>query len=87
MNQYDNDPTDANWEQVKTAFVDGWAAAVRCRQRLSVYHTAKPTILMKRAGFRPSLLASTHGKHERQKRHGGRASVKSISMGVMRIEA
>ena len=25
MNQYDNDPTDANWEQVKTAFVDGWA--------------------------------------------------------------
>ena len=20
MNQYDNDPTDANWEQVKTAF-------------------------------------------------------------------
>jgi len=22
---YDNDPTDANWEQVKTAFVDGWA--------------------------------------------------------------
>ena len=25
MNQYDNDPTDANWEKVKTAFVDGWA--------------------------------------------------------------
>ena len=25
MNQYDNDPTDANWEHVKTAFVDGWA--------------------------------------------------------------
>ena len=25
MNQYDNDPTDANCEQVKTAFVDGWA--------------------------------------------------------------
>jgi len=26
MNQYDADPTDANWEAVKTAFVDGWAA-------------------------------------------------------------
>ena len=25
MNQYDADPTDANWETVKTAFVDGWA--------------------------------------------------------------
>lgn len=25
MNQYDADPTDANWELVKTAFVDGWA--------------------------------------------------------------
>ncbi len=25
MNVYDNDPTDANWESVKTAFVDGWA--------------------------------------------------------------
>ena len=25
MNQYDADQTDANWELVKTAFVDGWA--------------------------------------------------------------
>ena len=25
MNQYDADRTDANWELVKTAFVDGWA--------------------------------------------------------------
>ena len=25
MNQYDADPTDANWELVKTAFVAGWA--------------------------------------------------------------
>ncbi len=25
MNAYDADPTDANWELVKTAFVDGWA--------------------------------------------------------------
>ena len=24
MNQYDADQTDANWELVKTAFVDGW---------------------------------------------------------------
>ena len=26
LNQYDADQTDANWEQVVTAFVDGWAA-------------------------------------------------------------
>ncbi len=26
MNQYDADQSDANWELVKTAFVDGWAA-------------------------------------------------------------
>ena len=26
MNLYDADPTDANWELVKTAFVEGWAA-------------------------------------------------------------
>ncbi len=25
LNQYNADPTDANWELVKTAFVDGWA--------------------------------------------------------------
>ena len=25
MNQYDADQSDANWELVKTAFVDGWA--------------------------------------------------------------
>ena len=25
MNQYDADQSDANWEKVKTAFVDGWA--------------------------------------------------------------
>ena len=25
MNQYDASPTDANWQQVVTAFVDGWA--------------------------------------------------------------
>ena len=25
MNKYDADRTDANWELVKTAFVDGWA--------------------------------------------------------------
>ena len=25
MNAYDADPTDANWDLVKTAFVDGWA--------------------------------------------------------------
>ena len=25
MNQYNADPTDANWEQVVTAFIDGWA--------------------------------------------------------------
>ena len=25
LNQYNADPSDANWEQVKTAFVDGWA--------------------------------------------------------------
>ena len=25
MNAYDADPTDANWENVKTAFVEGWA--------------------------------------------------------------
>ena len=26
MNLYDADPTDANWDLVKTAFVEGWAA-------------------------------------------------------------
>ena len=26
MNAYDADQTDANWENVKTAFVEGWAA-------------------------------------------------------------
>lgn len=26
LNQYNADPSDANWEMVKTAFVDGWAA-------------------------------------------------------------
>lgn len=26
LNQYNADQSDANWEQVKTAFVDGWAA-------------------------------------------------------------
>ncbi len=26
MNQYNADPSDANWDMVKTAFVDGWAA-------------------------------------------------------------
>lgn len=25
LNKYNADPTDANWEEVKTAFVDGWA--------------------------------------------------------------
>ena len=25
LNQYNADPTDANWEQVVTAFIDGWA--------------------------------------------------------------
>ena len=25
MNEYDADPTDANWEKVVTAFIDGWA--------------------------------------------------------------
>lgn len=25
LNQYNADQSDANWEQVKTAFVDGWA--------------------------------------------------------------
>ena len=26
LNAYNADPTDANWDLVKTAFVDGWAA-------------------------------------------------------------
>ena len=25
LNQYNADPTDANWETVRTASVDGWA--------------------------------------------------------------
>ena len=25
MNQYNADPTDANWDVVETAFIDGWA--------------------------------------------------------------
>ena len=25
LNEYNADPTDANWEKVETAFVDGWA--------------------------------------------------------------
>lgn len=25
LNQYNDDQSDANWEQVRTAFVDGWA--------------------------------------------------------------
>ena len=25
LNQYNNAQSDANWEQVRTAFVDGWA--------------------------------------------------------------
>ena len=25
MNEYNADPSDANWEKVVTAFVDGWA--------------------------------------------------------------
>jgi raffinose/stachyose/melibiose transport system substrate-binding protein len=25
MNQYNSDPTDANWAKVVTAFIDGWA--------------------------------------------------------------
>ena len=25
LNQYNADQSDANWEQVRTAFVDGWA--------------------------------------------------------------
>lgn len=32
LNQYDADQTDANWEQVKTAFVDGWAVQYAASQ-------------------------------------------------------
>ena len=60
MNQYDADQSDANWELVKTAFVDGWATPPTAKPLLKKQAHLKST--NERGGrFRPSLPAY-HGE-------------------------